>query len=142
MKLKITMIILFIGLNSVAQIKFEKGFIITNHGEKVECLIKNEDWLYNPNKITYKKDKNSNEIEGNLYNIKEFIINGTTKYKRFKVNIDKSRTNINQLSNKRTYDFEVETLFLKVLVEGNANLYVFNSNKQQIKIKIQNKKKK
>ena len=44
MKKKITMlVILFIGLNTSAQIKFEKGYIITNGGVKTECLIKNED---------------------------------------------------------------------------------------------------
>ncbi|MEE9407213.1 MAG: outer membrane beta-barrel protein [Polaribacter sp.] len=125
-KQTITFIALFIGLNTIAQIKFEKGYIINNNGEKIDCLIKNEDWLHNPLTFLYKKDNNSKEIIGNLNSIKEFSVNGYSKYKRFKVNIDKSKTNINQLSRKRTYDFVMETLFLKVLIEGKANLYVYD----------------
>jgi hypothetical protein len=126
MKQTITFIILFIGLNTIAQIRFEKGYIIKSNDEKIECLIKNEDWLYNPTNFLYKKDVNAKEINGNLNSIKEFGVNGVSKYKRFKVNIDKSKTDINLLSNTRTYNFVTETLFLKTLVEGKANLYLYN----------------
>ena len=37
-----------------AQIKFEKGYLITNNGERKEILIKNKDWLNNPTEFTYK----------------------------------------------------------------------------------------
>ena len=127
MKLRITLtILLFISLNAIAQIKFENGYIINNNDEKIDCLIKNEDWLHNPTSFLYKINKNAKEITGTLSSIKEFGVNGLSKYKKFKVNVDKSGTNVNQLSNKRTYDFVVETLFLKALVAGSANLYVYD----------------
>ncbi|QNM86651.1 hypothetical protein H9W90_05905 [Polaribacter pectinis] len=126
MKQTITLILLLTCLNTIAQIKFEKGYIINNNGKKIECLIKNEDWLHNPSNFIYKIDNTSKEVIGNLYSIKEFGVNGYSKYNRFKVGIDKSNTNVNKLSKNRTYDFVEETLFLKVLVEGKANLYVYN----------------
>lgn len=126
MKLKIALVFLFLGLNSIAQIKFEKGYIIKNNGEKVECLIKNEDWLYTPNKFKYKIDKNSKEIEGNLFSIKEFCVKDKFKYVKFKVKIDKF--NSKKLSNTREFNFESKKLFLQVLIQSKVSLYVYNTS--------------
>ena len=54
MKKIITLIILFIGLNSIAQNKFEKGYFTTIDGNKTECLIKNEDWRQIPSQFQFK----------------------------------------------------------------------------------------
>jgi hypothetical protein len=118
-------LILFIGLNTIAQVQFEKGYIINNDGEKISCLVKNEDWNYNPKSITYKIDHNSTEKKGNIETIKEFGINEVSNFKRFKINIDRSSTNPNKLSKTRLYNYNEETIFLKTLIEGNADLYLF-----------------
>lgn len=57
MKLRITLILLVVIGNIFAQTKFEKGYFITTKGNRVDCLIKNEDWLNIPSKIDYKLKK-------------------------------------------------------------------------------------
>lgn len=129
MKQKITMLILFIGLNTIAQIKFEKGYFISNDGVKTEGFIKNSDWLDNPTYFIFKKDKNSSASTKSIVNIKEFGIYNESQYVRATVNIDKSSNNSNRLSKKRIAEYIEETLFLKVIVKGPANLYFYQTSK-------------
>ncbi len=38
--------LLLLGTLASAQINFDKGYIINNNDEKLEVLIRNNDWLY------------------------------------------------------------------------------------------------
>ncbi|WP_299778608.1 outer membrane beta-barrel protein [uncultured Formosa sp.] len=128
MKKILTFALFFIlTFNIYAQIKFEKGYFIDNNNLKTECLIQNLDWLNNPTKINYKLNESSEVSEQSINTIKEFSVN-TTKYIRFSLNIDKSPEQINKLSTLRKPIFVNETLFLKVLIEGEANLYYYQEN--------------
>lgn len=108
-----------------AQITFEKGYFINNSGEKTECLIKNLDWKDNPTKFTYKLNSNSTAEITNIRSIQEFGIYNTSKYVRSTVEIDESSDNVNYLSDIKEPIFNTEELFLKVLVEGKANLFSY-----------------
>ena len=125
MKQKITMLLLFIGLNTIAQIKFEKGYFISNNGIKTECFIKNEDWLNNPSKFLYKTELNSKVLTATIEKVKEFKISNKLYYIRFSVLIDESSSVMGQLSDKRTSDFTQKKLFLKLLVDGKSKLYSY-----------------
>ncbi len=118
-------LLLLIGLTGQAQIKFENGYFITNAGEKVECLIKNTDWKNNPTQFEYKTSEDSESKTETIRTIKEFGIIGVSKYQKHQVNIDKSSEEINNLSTGRNPEFQIATVFLKVLVEGKANLYLY-----------------
>lgn len=110
---------------SYAQVTFDKGYIINNSGTKVDCYIKNVDWLNNPGTITYKIENNSEEQKGTVQNIAEFGIYNASKYVRSAVNIDKSGQSLSELSVKREPEFFNETLFLQVLLEGKVSLYQY-----------------
>lgn len=112
-------------INAYAQITFEKGYYIDNDNQKVDCLIKNIDWKSNPTKFDYKSNESAEKETGNLETIKEFGINNTSKYVRANVKIDRSSEAILGLSKERKPNFEADTLFLKVLIEGKANLYQY-----------------
>ncbi len=127
MKLKITMIILFLGLNSLAQIKFEKGYFITNDGQKVEGLIKNNDWLQNPNYLIYKKTIDAEQKKLTLKEVKGFGVYDSSKYIKAIVNIDKSSNLLKELTEFKEPKFEKEEIFLKVLIEGDANLFSYKN---------------
>ena len=129
MKQKITMIILFIGLNTIAQIKFEKGYFISNDGVKTEGLIKNVDWKNNPTYFIFKEAENSTASTKSITNVKGFKIYNESHYVRATVQIDKSSNDANHLSKKRIAEYVEETLFLKLIVEGPANLYIYKSDK-------------
>ncbi len=118
-------LITFLTLNSYSQITFENGYFIDNKGSQTDCLIKNMDWNNNPTEFEYKLSENSNIIHVTIQNIKEFGILNYSKYERFTVKIDRSSERINTLSFNRNPEFTEETLFLKVIIAGNATLYQY-----------------
>ncbi len=118
-------LILISCLNSYAQIQFEKGYFINNEGERTECLIKNKDWRYNPVKFDYKLSEDTPPNKRSLDEIKEFGIYKFSKYIKAIVEIDRSGEKSHNMSNTSEPIFSKEELFLKVLIEGRATLYLF-----------------
>lgn len=110
--------------NGFAQILFEKGYFIDNAGHRTECLIKNKDWKNNPTKFDYKLFENSELMTASMDSVQEFGILNTSRYKRFRVKIDRSSEGLKKATS-RNPEFMEETLYLKFLVEGEANLYVY-----------------
>ncbi len=113
-----------------AQIKFEKGYFVNNSGQRTEALIKNLDWKNNPTEFEFKTDESSSEIKKEtIKNIQEFGIDNEQRYIRKTVMIDGSSKQLNNLSNERKPEFTEETVFLKYVVEGKADLlYYENGN--------------
>ncbi|MCT2560977.1 PorT family protein [Chryseobacterium herbae] len=108
-----------------AQIKFEKGYIINNSGDRKEVLIKNADWKYNPTEFQYKSDDTGQIMKESIKNIKEFGIEGSDRYVRKTVMIDHSSADLNRMSIEKNPEFKEETLFLKYLVDGKAGLLYY-----------------
>lgn len=126
MKKQITILALIISSISFAQIKFEKGYIIDDSGDKKEVLIKNMDWLNSPSSIEYKTDIDSKPINADIKSIKEFSV-GNIKYIRKTVDIDKSSEDLAFLSTEKKPKYTEETVFLKSVVEGKANLLQYKT---------------
>jgi hypothetical protein len=108
-----------------AQITFEKGYVINNEGQKIQCFIKNMEWKYNPTSIVYKITENGKTINAPLGKIQAFEIYESSKYIRQIVAVDKSSLNINSLGNEKNPVYVTDTVFLKVLIEGKASLYKY-----------------
>ena len=122
---KLLFTFLFLSLNNYAQITFEKGYFITDTGEKTECLIKNMDWKNNPIEFLYKSHEDKKIKTATIKSVKEFVISNTSKYIKTTVNIDRSGETINTMNKVRNPIFKTETLFLKTLIEGEASLYSY-----------------
>lgn len=112
---------------SVAQITFEKGYIITDGGVKTSVLIKNKDWRNNPTEIVYKLSENSTLRYGTLQSIKEFSISNKTNYIRAKVKVDTSSNEIVEMSKMRRPEFKEKIVFLKAIILGKASLYSYQT---------------
>ena len=119
-------------LSSFGQITFEKGYFIDNENNRTECLINNYDWKNNPKEIEFRTDKNLETQKVETASIKEFGINGYSKYKRFITRIDRSLSDISTLSTKSSPEWKEEQLLLKVLVEGKASLYYYEDKSLSI----------
>jgi hypothetical protein len=111
--------------NCYSQIEFEKGYFIDNSDQRIECYIKNLDWKSNPTEFEYKLSESSEIKNTNISRVKEFGIGNVSKFIKDTVNIDRSGKDLSQISKEKSPVFKEEVLFLKVLVEGNANLYQF-----------------
>jgi len=121
-KFLLLLLLLIATLNSFGQVVFEKGYFIDNDDQRTECFIKNYGWKYSPTKIEFKLSESSDTDTANIYNIQEFGVSNL-KYRRFSVQIDKSGENMANLSEDKEPIFTEETLFLKIIIEGEANLY-------------------
>ncbi len=117
--------VLFLSANIYSQILFEKGYFINNTNQKIECLIENRDSKYNPTALTYKTSEEGEKTKLTLKTVKEFGIYNKVKYLRFDVDMDRSSEIIGKISDHKNPDLKKEILFLKVLLEGKANLYLY-----------------
>ncbi|HET9057434.1 MAG TPA: hypothetical protein VFN30_11380 [Chitinophagaceae bacterium] len=115
-------------IKSYSQIAFENGYFINESNQKINCLIRNIDWRSNPKGFEYKLSQNEAIQKATIQTVKEFGINGISKYIRAKVNIDRSSDEINSMSPDKNPNFQEETLFLKVLIEGKASLFLYIDN--------------
>lgn len=86
------------------------------------------DWKNNPTEFEYKKTENGETQKLTIKSVKEFSIYNNSKYIRKNINIDRSSSQINNLSKDKNPTFKEEQLFLKVLVQGKANLYLFEDS--------------
>lgn len=109
-----------------SQINFENGYFITNENTKVNCKIKNVDWKNNPRDFEYKLENEEIAKKISISEVKEFMVSDNQYFKRFNVEIDRSKKNISDLSDQKEPLWSKETVFLKVLSEGKLNLYVYN----------------
>ncbi len=134
MKKNLYFLLIFLyGANCYSQIIFEKGYFINNANQTVQCEIKNIGWRTTPTEFEYRLSENGKTQKVFLTDIKEFGIDGVSKYIRENVNIDVSVNNVNSLVNNKKPVFEAKTLFLEVLLEGKANLYQYSSSSNTTK---------
>lgn len=110
-----------------AQIKYEPGYITDHNGQKTEVLIENVDWKGNPKSINYKPQENAEVRKATTREIKEFEV-GNFHYVATTVNVDQSSHITRKLSTTKNPEFKEETLFLRYVVKGPANLYMIDGN--------------
>jgi len=111
-----------------AQITFEKGYFISNSGKREEVLIRNIDWKNNPTEFEYKTAESSPVKKETINNIKEFGVDNDSRFIRKKVLIDTSSDELNAMSYDRKPEFKEETVFLKYVVDGKADLLYYEDN--------------
>ena len=124
----ISISLFLLSIQVYSQIEFDNGYFINNNNQRVECLIKNSEWKNNPAEFEYRLTANSEVEKGTLESIKEFGINGFSRYVRADVKVDLSPSEIAKLSKDRNPEWSNQRLFLKVLVEGKATLYYYTGN--------------
>jgi hypothetical protein len=92
-------------------------------------LIKNKDWKYNPVDFTYKLKESGTTEKGNLVTVREFGITNSCRFVNATVRIDPSNEPVVGAKNELDPVWSRKTLFLKVLLEGKANLYGYEAPK-------------
>ncbi len=121
-----TLLIFLITTSGVfAQINFEKGYFITENGQKTDCYIKNEGWENNPSKFEYRLSPDGDTKVLRLPNLKTVVIGTILKFEKHTVPFDDSERNLAKLKFERSPDYKDTELMLNVLVEGKASLYSY-----------------
>ncbi|MPT35529.1 MAG: hypothetical protein E2604_10685, partial [Flavobacterium sp.] len=125
-KILLFALLLITTLTTQAQIKFEEGYIIKKGNERMSCWIKNLDWRNNPKEIEYKREENGTVETANWSNLKEFgFTNQKVKFISAWIKLDRSSEKQNSLSRSSEPVYSEEGQFLRVLVQGDASLYLF-----------------
>ena len=124
-KVLLTFLLALLTLPSIAQIKFEKGYFITNSEQKTDVFIKNIDWKNNPTTFEYQIAEGGTIETQNIANVKEFAVDSLAKFIRATVDIDQSSVNTSALSRVKNPAFKNQTVFLRVLLEGDYSVYEF-----------------
>ncbi|PXY43369.1 autotransporter outer membrane beta-barrel domain-containing protein [Flavobacterium hydrophilum] len=115
-----------LSINSYSQIVFENGYFVTDNDKRTDCLIENIDWKNTPVEFKYKLSQGEDAVTENTSTVKEFAINGQSKFIRSVVKIDRSSKIIEYMSKEKNPVFNEEKLFLQVLIEGKAKLFLFD----------------
>ena len=113
-----------------SQITFEKGYFINSNNEKINCFIKNLDWVNSPTHIYYKVTEDEETLKIETDSLIEFGIGTKIKFIKRQIEIDDIENKTNKFYLHKTYKVSKQTSFLKVLIEGEANLYKYESNTQ------------
>jgi hypothetical protein len=120
----LALVILFIfSVSAFAQIEFEEAYYITQDGVKKQGLIKNLGWKKNPNSFQFKSSENEVPKVVDITEAPLFEIIGQLKYVRAEVPVDQSTDSRTQLGVSMVPEFETDTVFLKVVLEGVASLF-------------------
>ena len=128
MKLKFTLLTLFIALQFNAQSNYEKGFIIKVDGTKLEGFILNEDWINTPKQISFKEKENSKTENIATNFLSKIDIDNNIVFERYIVKINTYSMDLKELDKSRKSNFKEETLLLKLLVKAERSLYQYTEN--------------
>lgn len=127
-KLLFTFAFTLIAAIGFTQINYENGYFINSQDERVECLIRNIDWSNNPTNVTYKINENDKPQDFSIEQVKEFGIYNYSTFKKYILPIDKSGSNVNSLSSQRSPEWDIDTVLLKVEIDGPATLYSYKKS--------------
>lgn len=109
-----------------AQSNYLPGYIIKSEGETVRGFIDFQEWRINPKKIRFKADESEKATTMTVKTIKGFGIDEKESYVRRTVDVNIAPIKLNALTTFREPIFEKRIVFLRILVEGKANLYFLN----------------
>jgi hypothetical protein len=112
---------ILISFSTLAQKNFQEGYIIDNEGTRTECYINDKELSKDPKRFSYRLG-DGKVMPGSVRTIKEIGI-GETRYLRFEVQVDKSSSNLDSIKDNIAPEWERDTLFLSVLVDGKADLF-------------------
>ncbi len=118
----------FLSSASFAQVEFEEGYLIDKNGERVTCLLRNVDWRFNPAQVKYKLIGEQEIKTATVADILGFGVGNELRFERFEIQLDTSSDVLSKLSRSRLPLYKTATVFLRVLLEGDASLYQYESN--------------
>lgn len=119
-------LLLLCWCTATAQIAYEPGYFIDNTGNKTECLVRNPNWLLNPESFDYRLTENGVSQSSGIKDVQEFGV-GDYIFKRYTVLIDRSSNDVERASVIKDPEYTTETLYLRQIATGEAVLYSYAS---------------
>lgn len=119
------LIFLIISFNAYAQKKYSPGYYINQSGQKIEGYIENNISYESPERIFFKSSLETGATEVLISEISEFKIDNDFKFVKFNITYDQNQVENSNPINRvgKEPNLQNKIVLLKVIVEGNANLY-------------------
>lgn len=122
----LTLAALCFGFTVHAQNNYEAGYYIDAAGQKIEGLIKNEDWKNTPSTIKYKKNDQDAPVVVDLASLTMFEIYEHFKYSKHSIQVDITSDKVDKIDVDQEPNYVQKTVLLKHLIEGEATLYNYS----------------
>lgn len=117
---------LLLTITTYAQNNFEEGYYIDSNKNRITGYIQVENWNSNPKKITFKLSEMGPQQDILSRNMNGFGIGNSIQYDKYTVKISKASDNIEAMDRVRKFNLVEETAMLKLLVDGEAQLYNYS----------------
>ncbi|WP_026839241.1 outer membrane beta-barrel protein [Gillisia sp. JM1] len=108
-----------------AQINFEKGYILTSNEVRKDVLIQNHYNMDRNGIVEYRQNQDVDITKATVNDILEFGIGDDIKYVSRNVEIEVPGTGNNKVESAKDPVLINKRVFLKVILEGDANLYEY-----------------
>jgi hypothetical protein len=129
MKRFLSYLLFLIPFISSAQSNFQKGYMLTNTNDTIQGYINYRERSVNPNSFQFKAQPNSSVQTFSLTNSAGYAVGGMEKFQRFIIDISMSSRNVSNLSVGPEFRSKRDTVFLKVIQEGeNVTLYLYQDD--------------
>ncbi|MFC6269130.1 outer membrane beta-barrel protein [Frigoriflavimonas asaccharolytica] len=113
-----------------AQFTFDKGYFIDNEGTRIDCVIKNFDRSETPQEFEYKLENSDVLLKKSPKSVSYFEIYDVAKYVGAEVDFEKYDSDIRNLDTNKNPNFESKNLFLRIVVDGEYDLFKYLVGKQ------------
>lgn len=117
----------FISIVCISQSNFIAGYVIGYDNQRVDCKIESFNTQFSPTSIKYIPINSDSILEGNVNTIKEFGIDGVSKFITATLKLDMTSRFINSMPKSFYDNMKETTVFLKIIVEGKATLYEYSN---------------
>jgi len=126
----ILLILTVAGVQVLAQ-NFQAASVVSNSGDTLEGFIDYQSWIRNPSFVFFKKKTSDSIYKYSALDIQSFHSQGEY-YLGAQIEIDKSPRETKDLTYSSKPIIETDAIFLRVLIDGKANLYtVIDENYKQ-----------
>jgi hypothetical protein len=129
---QLTLIFSLLCLSINAQNNFEKGKIVIDDGTIIDSYIGVYSWQTFPAELDYKIDLTSSKESISSSLIKAVYLDNGVKFFKKTIEVDISSNKTEKLDNRFEIESEIKTIFIKQLVEGSANLYIYSGIEKPI----------
>jgi hypothetical protein len=111
-----------------SQENYLSGYVIKPDGDTIFGLVDYKNWGYNPNRIKFRTESESNPVIYKPTDIIEFSVNNE-KYISGIIDSETSPTRAAQLTEDPTINLVAVTAFVQAIVQGDKGLYYYKDNK-------------
>ncbi|RDC62587.1 outer membrane beta-barrel protein [Adhaeribacter pallidiroseus] len=128
---------ILLALSAFAQKNYVPGYLVLPPGDTVRGLIDDQNWERNPTAINFKKEINANSQKFTVAQIEGFgVVDGDIYHKKI-VKVDKTPTQLEELSRTVGNVITTDTVFLAEQVRGPINLYYLHDENRKNHFYIQ-----